>query len=130
MLLSFVYLAFASLLKLPVRRCRSDVASKIELIVLQHEVNVLRRQVARPRPEPADRALLAALARAVPRERRLVLFVTPQTVLRWHHELVRRKWTQPRTCGRPPIGTEPRQLVLRLARYHPRWATSGSAASY
>jgi putative transposase len=65
---------------------------------------------------------LAALARAVPRDRRLVLFVTPQTVLRWHRELVRRKWTQPRTCGRPPIGPEPRQLVLRLARENPRWS--------
>jgi putative transposase len=121
MLLSFVYLAFASLLKLLVRRCRSDVVSEIELIVLRHEVNVLRRQVARPRLEAADRALLAALARAVPRERRLVLSVTPQTVLRWHRELVRRKWTQPRTCGRPPIATEARQLVLRLARENPRW---------
>ncbi|MGH2796625.1 MAG: integrase [Thermoleophilaceae bacterium] len=121
MLLSFVYLAFTSLLKLLVRRCRSDVASDLELIVLRHQVKVLRRQVERPRLEPADRALLTALTRVLPRERRLVLLVTPQTVLRWHRELVRRKWTQPRQCGRPPLGREARELVLRLARENPRW---------
>src|SRR4051812_17449444 len=99
MLLSFVYLAFSALLKLLVRRCRSDVVSEIELIVLRHQIKVLRRQVERPRLQPADRALLAALARDLPRQRPLVLVVTPQTVLRWHRELARRKWTQPRKPG-------------------------------
>src|SRR4051794_28448955 len=99
MLLSFAYLAFASLLRLLVRCCRSDADNAIELIVLRHQVKVLRRHVA-PRLQPADRALLAALARVLPRERRLVLLVTPQTVLRWHRQLVRRKWTQSRNSGR------------------------------
>ena len=69
MLLSFAYLAFTTLLRLLVRRCRSDLVNEIELIVLRHEVQVLRRQVAQPRLQPADRALLSALARALPRER-------------------------------------------------------------
>src|SRR3954469_15565430 len=99
MLLSFVYLAVSSLLKLLVRRCRSDVVSEVELIVLRHQVKVLRRQVEQPRLLPADRALLAALTGALSRERQLVLLVTPQTVLRWHRELVRRKWRQPRSKG-------------------------------
>src|SRR3954453_12642752 len=120
MLLSFVYLAFLALLKLLVRRCRSDVVSEIELIVLRHQIKVLRRQVERPRLQPADRALLAALARVLSRQRPLVWVVTPQTVLRWHRELVRRKWPQPQKAGRPAIDSEPRDLLLPLALENPR----------
>jgi hypothetical protein len=126
MLLSFVYLAFTSLLKLVVRRRRSDVASEVELIVIRHQAKVLRRQVERPRLQPADRALLAALARVLPRERRLVLLVTPQTVLRLHREVVRRKWAQPRQCGRPPIAREARELSCG---WHARTLRHASQAS-
>src|SRR5438105_8740464 len=103
MFLSFAYLAFVSLLRLVVRR-RSAAVMEVELLVLRHQLEVLRRQVGRPPLRAADRALLAALARLLPRQRRQLFLVTPQTLLRWHRELVRRKWTQPqRTTGRPPV---------------------------
>src|SRR3954471_24103637 len=101
MLLPFVYLAFSALLKLLVRRRRSDVASDVELIVPRHQVTALRRQVERPRLQATDRSLLAALTRALPRQRPLVLLVTPQTILRWHRVIVRRKWTHSRAS---PVG--------------------------
>jgi putative transposase len=106
-------------------------ATEIEVAVLRHQVRVLRRQVGRPRFRPLDRAFLAAAARVLPRERWDSFLVTPQTVLRWHRELVRRKWTY-RTRGRPgrpPIDPEIRDLVLRMARENPRWGTSGSRVS-
>jgi len=122
MLLSFIYLAFVFLLKLMVRSGRSIAAKDIELIVLRHQLEVLRRQVERPRLRAADRALLAAAARLLPRERRNGFLVTPQTLLRWHRELVRRRWTYSRASpGRPSIRAETRELVLRLARENPRW---------
>jgi len=83
---------------------------------------VLRRQVHRPALRPADRAFLAAAARLLPRERWGSFLVTPQTLLRWHRELVRRKWTyRARRPGRPPIDQDARDLVLRLVRENPRW---------
>jgi hypothetical protein len=91
-------------------------------VLLRHELQVLRRQVARPRLERADRALLAALSRALPRVRRDSFLVTPATLLRWRRELVRRRWTYSRRCpGRPSIASEVRQLVLRLASENPSW---------
>jgi putative transposase len=122
MLLSFVYLAFTALLRLLAAGRRDPFAREVELLALRHELAVLRRQAARPRLRPADRAFLAALARLLPQDRRSGLLVTPQTLLRWHRELVRRKWTQPpRAPGRPPLEQHVRQLVLRLARENPRW---------
>ena len=122
MLLSFIYLAFVVLLKLMVRSGRSTAAKDIELIVLRHQLEVLRRQVERPRLYATDRALLAAAARLLPRERRNGFLVTPQTLLRWHRELVRRRWRYSRASpGRPSIRAETRELVLRLARENPRW---------
>src|SRR5579859_2265362 len=122
MLLSFAYLAFAALLRLLASGRRDQFAQEVELLALRHELAVLRRQAARPRLRPADRAFLAALARLLPSGRRRGLLVTPQTLLRWHRELVRREWTQPtRGRGRPPLEQHVRQLVLRFARENPRW---------
>jgi putative transposase len=122
MVLSFVYLAFASSLRLLAARRRDEFAKDVELLVLRHQLAVLRRQRNRPKLRPADRALLAALTRLLPDRRRHGLMVTPQTLLRWHRELVRRKWAQPhRGPGRPPVEERVRQLVLRLARENPRW---------
>ncbi len=122
MLVSFAYLVFTALLRLLTSGKRDPFAREVELLALRHELAVLRRQTARPRLRPADRAFLAALAQLLPPERRRGLLVTPQTLLRWHRELVRRKWTQPPgTRGRPPVEQRVRQLVLRLARENPRW---------
>jgi putative transposase len=117
MVLSFVYLAFLSLLKLLIRSGRRVDVKDVELLVLRHQLAVLRRQGQRPKLRPSDRALLAAMGRLLAPARRHGLLVTPQTLLRWHRELVRRRWTYPSArSGRPPIDTETRELVLRLAR--------------
>jgi putative transposase len=122
MLLSFAYLAFLAVLRLLVGRWRSEFAKDVELLVLRHQLGVLGRHAGRPSLRPVDRAFLAALARQLPKGRRKELLVTPQTLLRWHRELVRRKWTQPaQSPGRPKVDDQVRRLVLRLARENPRW---------
>ncbi len=121
-ILSFLYWAVRRLLELLVLCARRDRSKEVEILVLRHELHVLRRQIARPRFETADRALLAALDRFLPTANWQSFLVQPATLLRWHRELVRRRWTYQRgQPGRPPITTDVRQLVLRLAVENPTW---------
>ncbi len=122
MVWSFVYLAVRKLLALVVLAGRSDRSKELEILVLRHELVLLRRQSGRPRFEPADRALLAALSRALPRPAWSAFSVRPETLLRWHRQLVAQRWTYPRRKqGRPPLERPRRDLILRLARENPRW---------
>ena len=115
--LILLYVAFRALLGALVRCRRGMDVKDIELLVLRHELEVLRRQVARPKLRAADRALLAAAACHLPRLARGACLVTPRTLLRWHRSLVRRRWRQsPGKRGRPPVPAEVRALVLRMAR--------------
>src|SRR5207247_490312 len=122
MVLCFLYLAVRAMLGALVRSRRGLHVKDIELLVLRHELEILRRQVARPKLGAADRARLAAFACHLPRSSFGVVLVTPRTLFRWHRALVRRKWRQPTgRRGRPPLSAEVRELVLRLARENPRW---------
>src|SRR5919204_867267 len=104
------------------QRGDADIGALHEILVLRHELQVLRRQVRRPRVGAADRALLAALSQLLPRPRRQSFLVEPATLLRWHRELVRRRWTYAhRPPGRPPLAAQALQLVLRLAAENPNW---------
>ncbi len=126
-MLSLIIRALTRLLALP----HADDATKdLEILVLRHQLRVLRRKTGRPRFTALDRVLLAA-SRVMPRDRWPSFLVTPQTLLRWHRQLVWRKWThrKARTRGRPPIDAEVTALVLRITRENPRWAASGSAES-
>jgi hypothetical protein len=131
MAFSFLYLALRALLGALVRCRRGLDVKDLELLVLRHELGVLRRQVARPKLRGADRALLAAAVCHLPRPARGARLVTLRTLLRWHRALVRKKWRQPAgRRGRPPTSAETRDLVLRLARENPRGGIGGSAASW
>jgi putative transposase len=119
---AFAYLALRRLLQLLVLLVRRDVSKEIELLVLRHEVAVLRRQVTRPAFDPKDRALLTAFSRLLPRRSWGAFSVTPETLLSWHRRLVARRWTYPhRRPGRPKVDHGTTVLVLRLGREIPRW---------
>jgi putative transposase len=121
MTLRLLYLLFCQVMSWLALLARSSAAKDVELLMLRHEVAVLRRRVARPRMDWADRAVLAGLARLPPRRAWRGLFVQPATLLRWHRDLVRRRRTSPRRRGRPAVTTQLRALVLRLARENPTW---------
>jgi putative transposase len=94
----------------------------LEILVLRHQLGVLRRQIPRPRLEPTDRALLAAISRVLPGARWSCFLVKPETLLRWHRRLVAGAWTYPRRGqGRPPLDQDVQQLIIRLATENPRW---------
>ena len=120
MLIRVLYLLMVRVFGWLVLLARSGTSKEVEILVLRHEVAVLRRQVARPKPDWADRAVIAALARLLPRHLRLHRIVTPGTLLAWHRRIVKNKWTYP-DAGRPPVPEEVQELVRRLARQNPRW---------
>jgi len=120
--LSFAYVVIRALLRAFLPRTKFDMATEAELLVLRHELTIMRRQVRRPRLRRRDRILLAAASRVIPKTSWSVFLVTPQTIRRWHRELVRRKWTyRNRTQGRPPMSPDIRNLIVRLAKENPRW---------
>ncbi len=122
MLVSLVYLLFRRALAVAALRLRSGEFKELEIVVLRHELVVLRRQVARPRLEDADRFFLAAASRLLRGTGQQSFFVRPDTLLGWHRRLVRRRWTYAgRRPGRPAISADIRELVLRVARENPRW---------
>jgi putative transposase len=120
--LTLIYQMFAKLLGWMVLHARSDTAKEIEILVLRHQLAVLQRRTSRPRMSWTDRAVIAGLARLLPARRRLGLLVTPSTILRWHRQLIARRWTTPHTRpGRPAIPAGVRALVVRLATENPTW---------
>ena len=122
MALSFLYRLVRRVTEL-LRIHRMDAAAKdAEILVLRHQLAVLRRQVARPRFSWSDRALIATLTWLVPRERWAAFLVTPETMLRWQRALVRRRWTYPHSgAGRPPLADQTVELIVRLAKENSRW---------
>jgi putative transposase len=119
---SLAYLGLCRLLQLIVLLCRSERSKELEILLLRHELAILRRQPRRAPVRPVDRAIFAALARALPRSAWSGLSVSPSTLLRWHRQLVSRRWTYPhRTPGRPALDRRVQALVVQLARESPSW---------
>ncbi|MFF4875472.1 helix-turn-helix domain-containing protein [Micromonospora sp. NPDC000668] len=115
-----MYLLLRQILQMLTQLARDGGAIDVELLVLRHQVAVLRRQVHRPDLQPEDRVVLAALSRLLPRPQWSAFFVTPATLLRWHRQLIARHWTYPHARrGRQPVDRELRKLVLRLAAENP-----------
>jgi len=128
--LRLLYLILDRLLSWLMLLGRASSAKDVELLVLRHEVAVLRRTNPKPRLDRADRALFAALIRRLPAVLRDHRLVTPATVLRWHRRLVTKKWTYPNRCGRPPVDPAIVALIERLAGENETWATSAFMANF
>src|SRR3954451_7449343 len=117
---SLLYLTLCRLFALVVLLCRSERSKELEILVLRHELSVLRRQARQPQHRLVDRILLAALSRSLPRNAWTAFGVSPRTLLRWHARLVARRWTYPhKRPSRPPPAQHPPALLLRLARGAP-----------
>lgn len=121
MLVSFCYLTLRQVLQLAALRVRSNDAKDLEILVLRHELAVLRRRTPRPAIKPLDRVFLTAASRLIPRARWHAFFITPATLLRWHRRLIAKRWAYAGRRGRRPIRRDVRALVVRLARENPRW---------
>src|SRR5215218_2921937 len=122
MLPKLAYLTLCRSIQLLALLGRGDASKDLEFLVLRQQLTVLRRQVPRPRLEPADRALLAAISRVLPRSGWSCFFVRPETLLRWHRRLVAGAWTYPHCrTGRPPLDQETQQLIVQLAKENPTW---------
>jgi hypothetical protein len=122
LLWSLVYLAVRGVFGLLVLAVRPARSKDVEILVLRHELAVLRRQSTRPRRTSADRAFLAALSRLLPQAAWACFSVRPETLLSWHRRLVARRWTYPSIrVGRPALDPSVVALILRLARENPRW---------
>jgi len=121
-LFALMYLVLCRFVRL-LANSSNDLNSEVEVVVLRHQLMVLKRHVGRPRLRRRDRLFLAAMSRTLPRARWSSFVVSPQTLLRWHRELVKRKWTYKRISagGRPPISEQVRDLILRMGRENPRW---------
>jgi putative transposase len=119
--LSLCYVVLRRVLQLAALRFRSTDFRDLEIVVLRHELAILRRRTRRPVMTWTDRLFLAAASRLLPRARWRSFIITPGTLLRWHRRLVSRRWTYARRAGRPPIRREIRKLVVRFARENPRW---------
>jgi putative transposase len=120
-LVSLCYVSLGWLFEFVALRARSKEFQELEIIVLRHELAILRRTTRRPAITTVDRVLLAVASGLLPRGRWPSFIVTPATLLRWHRRLVAKRWTYARPVGRPPMRREIRDLVLRLARENPRW---------
>ena len=116
-----LYLMFVRLTGWMALLARSAASKDAELLVLRHEVAVLRRQNPRPRLDWADRAVLAALARLLSMPQRTIRLVTPDTLLRWHRRLIRWRWTYPPKGGRLPVDARVAELIGQMARENPGW---------
>ncbi len=122
MLWSFAYLVVRNLFALVWLLGRSPRSKDLEILVLRHELAILRRQASRPKLTRADRALLASLSRSLPQTAWSAFSFKPETLLRWHRQLIARRWTYShRKPGRPPLERSLRELILRLARENPHW---------